>query len=45
MVEGREELRYVKGEHASGFAFDPTRTHNVGESNPRICGRFEFQAT
>jgi len=38
MVERREELRYVKGESASGFAFGPTRPHNVGKSNPGIYG-------
>jgi len=45
MVEGREELRYVKGKSASGFAFGLTRVHNVSESYPSIHGRFEFQAT
>jgi len=45
MVEGREELRYVKGESTSGFAFGPTRSNDVGESYPSIHGGFEFQAT
>jgi len=45
MVEGREELRYVKGKSTSSFVFGPTRAHDVGESYPSICGRFEFQAT
>ena len=42
MVEGREELRYVEGKSTSGFAFGPTRAHDVGESYPDIHGRFEF---
>jgi len=45
MVERREELKYVEGKHASGFAFSPTRTYNVGESNSGICGQFKFQTT
>ena len=45
MVERREELRYVEGESTNGFAFGPTRVHDVGESYPGIHSRFEFQAT
>ena len=45
MVEGREELRYVEGESASGFVFGLTKAHDVGENYPGIHGRFEFQAT
>ena len=39
MVERREELRYVKGESTSGFAFGPTRAHNVGESYPGVMNQ------
>ena len=45
MVERREELRYVEGKSTNGFAFGPTRVHDVGESYPGTHDRFEFQAT
>ena len=44
MVEGREELRYVKGQSTSSFAFGPTRAYDVGEGHTGIHGRFEFQS-
>jgi len=45
VVEGGEELRYVKGEGASQQISDPSSVNKMGESDTHISHGFELETT